>query len=46
MLSPLSPGMAVLSTEETQFDPNLCVTDIATIVKPSETKKLCVDVTG
>eukprot|EP00105_Crassostrea_gigas_P024738 XP_011445097.2 PREDICTED: uncharacterized protein LOC105340624 [Crassostrea gigas] len=46
MLSPLSPGMAVLTTEETQFDPNLCVTDIATIVKPSETKKLCVDVTG
>lgn len=46
MLSPFSPGTAILTTEETQFDPSLCVTDIATIVKPSETKKLCVNVTG
>lgn len=45
MLSPFSSGMAILTTEETQFDPSLCVTDLATILKPSETKKLCVDVT-
>lgn len=46
MLTPFSPGTAILTSEETQFDLSLCVTDLATIVKPSETKKLCVDVTG
>lgn len=45
-LSPSIPGTAVVTTKVTTFDPDLCVTDIATIAKHGETKKLCVDVTG
>ena len=45
-LSPKLPGMAVLTTEETEFDKNLCVTDVAVTVKHGETKKLCMDIAG
>ena len=45
-LSPKLPGMAVLTTEETEFDKNLCVTDVAVTVKHGETKNLCMDIAG
>lgn len=45
-LNPRIPDTAVVTTEVTAFDSDLCVTDIATIAKHGETKKLCVDITG
>ncbi|XP_061173643.1 uncharacterized protein LOC133182814 [Saccostrea echinata] len=44
--APFSSGTAILKTSLTTFDQNLCVTDIATIAKHRETKKLCVEVNG
>ncbi|XP_062609485.1 mucin-2-like, partial [Saccostrea cucullata] len=44
--APFSSGTTVLTTSLTTFDHTLCVTDIATIVKHSETKKLCFEVNG
>lgn len=45
-LNPRIPDTAVVTTEVTAFDSDLCVTDIATKAKHGETKKLCVDITG
>ena len=44
--SPKLPGMAVLTTEETEFDKNLCVTDVAVTVQHGETKNMCMDIAG
>lgn len=45
-LNPRIPDTAVVTTDVSAFDSDLCVTDIATIAKHGETKKLCVDITG
>lgn len=45
-LNPRIPDTAVVTTDVSAFDSDLCVTDIATIAKHGETKQLCVDITG
>lgn len=45
-LNPRIPDTAVVTTDVSAFDSDLCVTDIATIATHGETKKLCVDITG